>query len=127
MDQVAQTVLGLGLLAAVACVVPLVDGVGQTRAVVWAAARGAVQLLAVGLLLGAVFRAPLAVLPVLAVMVAATGTVAPRLAGLPALGRWRRPAAAAAAVTSGAAVTGTVVFSFPAAGGLGLDVPGPTW
>jgi ABC-type iron transport system FetAB permease component len=90
--------------------------------------RGAVQLLAVGLLLGAVFRTPVAVLPVLAVMVvAATATVAPQLAGLPALGRWRRPAAAAAAVTSGAAVTGTVVFSFPAAGGLGLDVPGPTW
>ena len=54
------------------------------RAVLWAAARGAVQLLAVGLLLGAVFRAPLAVLSVLAVMVAAaTGTVAPRLPGCP--------------------------------------------
>ena len=56
MDQLARTVLGLLLLAAVACVVPLVDGVRQTRAVLWAAARGAVQLLAVGLLLGAVFR-----------------------------------------------------------------------
>ena len=112
--------LGLGLLAAVACLVPLVDGVRQARAVVWAAARGAVQLLAVGLLLGAVFRAPVAVLPVLAVMVvAATATVAPRLAGLPAQGRWRRPAAAAAAVTSGAAVTGTVVF---ATGALPLGV-----
>jgi putative ABC transport system permease protein len=42
---------------------------------------------------------------------AATGTVAPRLAGLPVRDRWRRPAAAAAAVTSGAAVTGTVVFA----------------
>jgi Uncharacterised protein family (UPF0014) len=112
MDQVARTVLGLGLLAAVACLVPLVDGVRQARAVVWSAARGAVQLLAIGLLLGAVFRAPLAVLPVLAVMVvAATGTVAPRLAGLPARGRWRRPAAAAAASSSGAAVTGVVVFA----------------
>ena len=29
MDQVARTVLGLLLLAAVACVVPLVDGVRQ--------------------------------------------------------------------------------------------------
>ena len=112
MDQVARTVLGLLLLAAVACVVPLVDGVRQARAVLWSAARGAVQLLAVGLLLGAVFRAPVAVLPVLAVMVAAaTGTVAPRLAGLPVRGRWRRPVAAAAAVTSGAVVTGTVVFA----------------
>ena len=37
MDQVARTVLGLLLLAAVACVVPLVDGVRQTRAVLWAA------------------------------------------------------------------------------------------
>ena len=50
MDQVARTLLGLLLLAAVACVVPLVDGVRQARAVLWAAARGAVQLLAVGLL-----------------------------------------------------------------------------
>ena len=40
MDQVARTVLGLLLLAAVACVVPLVDGVRQARAVLWAAARG---------------------------------------------------------------------------------------
>jgi putative ABC transport system permease protein len=50
---------------------------------------------------------------------AATGTVAPRLAGLPARGRWRRPAAAAAAVSSGAAVTGTVVF---ATGALPVEV-----
>ncbi|HKE99783.1 MAG TPA: ABC transporter permease [Actinomycetes bacterium] len=120
MDQLARTVLGLLLLAAVACVVPLVDGVRQARAVVWSAARGALQLLAVGLLLGAVFRVPLAVLPVLGVMVvAATGTVAPRLAGLPAAGRWRRPVAAAAAVTGGAAVTGVVVF---ATGALPLGV-----
>ena len=42
---------------------------------------------------------------------AATATVAPRLAGLPTRGRWRRPVAAAAAVTSGAAVTGSVVFA----------------
>jgi len=33
MDQVARTVLGLLLLAAVACLVPLVDGVRQGRAV----------------------------------------------------------------------------------------------
>ena len=81
---------------------------------------GRVQLLVIGLVLGAVFQAPVAVLPVLAVMVAAaTATVAPRLAGLPARGRWRRPVAAAAAVTSGAAVTGTVVF---ATGALPLGV-----
>jgi ABC-type iron transport system FetAB permease component len=54
MDQVARTALGLLLLAAVACLVPLVDGVRQARPVLWSAARGAVQLLAVGLLLGAV-------------------------------------------------------------------------
>jgi putative ABC transport system permease protein len=120
MGQLVRTLLGLLLLAAVACVVPLVDGVRQARAVLWSATRGAAQLLAVGLLLGAVFRAPLAVLPVLLVMVAAaTVTVAPRLAGLPALGRWRRPVAAAAAVTSGAAVTLTVVF---ATGALPLGV-----
>src|SRR4029453_5498325 len=91
MDQVARTVLGLLLLAAVACLVPLVAGVSQARAVLWAAARGAVQLLAVGLLLGAGFRAPVAVLPVLAVMVAAaTGTVALRLAGSRASWPWGR-------------------------------------
>jgi putative ABC transport system permease protein len=112
MDQLVRTVLGLLLLAAVACLLPLVDGVRQTRAVLWATTRGAAQLLTVGLVLGAVFRAPLAVLPVLAIMVAAaTGTVAPRLAGLPAQGRWRRPAAAATAVASGAAVTLSVVFT----------------
>jgi putative ABC transport system permease protein len=42
---------------------------------------------------------------------AATATVAPRLAGLPAQGRLRRPAAAAAAVASGAAVTVTLIFA----------------
>jgi hypothetical protein len=42
---------------------------------------------------------------------AATATVAPRLAGLPTPGRWQRPAAAAAAVTSGAPLTGTVIFA----------------
>jgi hypothetical protein len=52
------------VLVVVASVVPLVDGVRQTRMVVWSAARGAVQLLTVALVLGAVFRAPLAVLPV---------------------------------------------------------------
>src|SRR4029453_1773229 len=105
MDQVARTVLGLLLLAAVACLVPLVDGVRQGRAGLGAAARGAAQLLVIGLLLGAVFRAPLAVLPVLAVMVAAaTATVTPRLAELPTRRRWWRPIAVVAAVTTGATV-----------------------
>ena len=112
MSEVARTALGLLVLVLVASVVPLVDGVRQARAVVWATGRGAVQLLTVGLVLGAVFRAPVAVLPVLAVMaVAASATVTPRLAELPALGWWRRPAAAAVAVSSGATVTGTVVFA----------------
>jgi putative ABC transport system permease protein len=110
-NELARTALALLVLAAVASVVPLVDGVRQGRAVAWAAARGAVQLLVVGLVLGAVFRAPLAVLPLLAVMTtAATATVTPRLADLPAVGRWRRPAAVAVAVTGGALVTWTVVF-----------------
>jgi putative ABC transport system permease protein len=112
MIEPARTALALLVLAAVAGAVPLVDGVRQGRAVAWAAGRAAVQLLTVGLVLGAVFRAPAAVLPLLAVMaVAATATVAPRLAELPAAGRWRRPAAVAVAVTSGATVTGTVVFA----------------
>jgi putative ABC transport system permease protein len=112
MQEVARTALGLLVLAAVASLVPLVDGVRQAGAVAWSAARGAAQLLTIGLVLGAVFRAPLVVLPVLAVMtVAATATVSPRLAELPALGRWRRPAAVAVAVVAGAAVTATVVFA----------------
>jgi putative ABC transport system permease protein len=118
--EVARTVVALSLLAAVASVVPLVDGVRQGRAVVWAASRGVLQLLTVGLLLGAVFRAPLAVLPVLAVMTAAAAaTVGPRLAELPVDRRWRRPAAVTAAVLSGATVTGTVVFG---SGALAADV-----
>jgi putative ABC transport system permease protein len=120
MDQVARTVLALAILLLVAGVVPLVDGVRQTRAVVWSATRGAIQLLVVGLVLGAVFRAPLAVLPVLAVMVtAATATVTPRLAELPTRRRWWRPIAVVAAVTTGATVTTSVVF---ATGALALQV-----
>jgi ABC-type iron transport system FetAB permease component len=102
MREVARTVLGLLVLMVVASVVPLVDGVRQARAVVWAASRGAVQLLTIGLVLGAVFRAPLAVLPALAVMVvAATATVTPRWSSYLSLAgggvlpppRWRWPAA----------------------------------
>jgi putative ABC transport system permease protein len=120
MNEAARTALGVLVLVLVASVVPLVDGVRQGRAVVWSTTRCAVQLLVVGLVLGAVFRAPAAVLPVLAVMVvAATATVAPRLSELPVLGRWRRPVAVAAAVAAGAAVTGTVVF---ATGALPLGV-----
>ncbi|MGH2816313.1 MAG: ABC transporter permease [Actinomycetota bacterium] len=120
MDQVARTVLALAILLLVAGVVPLVDGVRQARAVVWSATRGAIQLLVVGLVLGAVFRAPLAVLPVLAVMVAAaTATVTPRLAELPTRRRWWRPIAVVAAVTTGATVTTSVVF---ATGALALQV-----
>ena len=37
MDQVARTVRALAILLLVAGVVPLVDGVRQTRAVVWTA------------------------------------------------------------------------------------------
>src|SRR6266511_1303446 len=91
MSELARTALALLVLVVVAGVVPLADGVRQAGAVAWAAARGAVQLLTVGLVLGAVFRAP--------------------AAELPAVGWWRRPAAVAIAVTSGAAVTGTVVFA----------------
>ena len=110
--EVARTLLALALLIGVAGVVPLVDGVRQARAVAWAAARGAAQLLTVGLVLGAVFWAPLAVLPVLAVMVAAaTATVGPRLSELPVRRRWWRPLAVVAAVASGAAVTLAVVFA----------------
>src|SRR4029450_2233945 len=78
MGQLARTPLGrLRVGGAVRCVVPLVDGVRQARAVLWSATRGAAQLLAVGLLLGAVFRAPLAVLPGLLVVVAAATVTAP--------------------------------------------------
>jgi putative ABC transport system permease protein len=112
MREAGRTMLALLLLLGVAAAVPLVDGVRQGRAVAWSAFRGAAQLLTVGLVLGAVFRAPLAVLPVLAVMVAAaTATVTPRLAGLPTRRRWSRPVAVVAAVATGAAVTAGVVFA----------------
>ena len=119
LGDVAATALAVVLLALVAAVVPLADGVRQGRAVAVALARAALQLAAVGLVLGAVFRAPVALLPVLALMlVAATTTVVPRLAGLPVPGRWRRPAAATLAITAGAALTGAVVF------GTGALAPG---
>jgi hypothetical protein len=43
MDQLARSGLGLLLLAAVACLVPLVDGVRQARAVLWSATRPATK------------------------------------------------------------------------------------
>jgi putative ABC transport system permease protein len=120
MDEVARTVVALVILVLVAGLVPLVDGVRQGRAVAWSATRAATQLLVVGLVIGAVFRAPLVVLPVLAVMVvAATATVTPRLVALPTRRRWSRPVAVVAAVASGAAITLTVVF---ATGALALEV-----
>ena len=122
MELALRTLAALAVLAAVAVLVPLVDGVRQGRAVVVAAGRAALQLGLVGLVLGAVFRAPLAVLPVLAVMLAAaTVTVSGRLAGLPVAGRAgaRRAAAAALAVAGGAGVTGVVVFG---AGALAFGV-----
>jgi ABC-type iron transport system FetAB permease component len=52
MSELARTLLALLVLVVVASVVPLVDGVRQARAVAWAATRGGVQLLVVGLVLG---------------------------------------------------------------------------
>jgi putative ABC transport system permease protein len=121
-ELLVRTLAALTALGTVAALVPLVDGVRQGRAVALAAARAALQLGVVGLVLGAVFRAPVAVLPVLAVMLAAaTVTVGGRLAGLPVAGRAgpRRAAAAALAVASGAGVTGTIVF---VSGALDLNV-----
>ena len=118
MAQVARTLLGLLLLAAVACVVPLVDGGPPGQGGLWAAGR-ARSSYGIGCC-SVRCSAPRRRTPRAGGDgAAATATVAPRWAGLPTLGRWRRPAAAAAAVTSGAVVTGTVVF---ASGALPLGV-----
>jgi hypothetical protein len=71
MDQFARTVLALVILIFVAGLVPLVARVRQACAAASSATRCAVELMTVGLLLGAVFRAPLAMLSVLAVMLVA--------------------------------------------------------
>jgi len=119
LDLAVRTTVALIVLAAVAGLVPLAVGVRQGRAVVVAGVRAAVQLGAIGLVLGAVFRAPLAVLPVLAVMlVTVVGTVGPRLARLPVAGRRRRPLAIAAGALAGTVVTAAVVFG---TGALHLD------
>lgn len=72
-------------------------------------ARTVGTLLALGVV--AVLRAPLAVLPILAVMVvAATFMVTARLTGIAVRDHWRRPAAVDVAVVSGAGVVGSIVF-----------------
>jgi putative ABC transport system permease protein len=117
---VLRTALALILLIGVAVAVPRLDGVVQGRAVLWATARGVVQLVAIGLLLGGVFRAPLAVVPVLGVMIAAaTATAGGRLAAIPARTRRLGPLAVAAAVACGGLASAGIVFATGA-----LD-PGP--
>lgn len=72
-------------------------------------ARTVGTLLALGVV--AVLRAPLAVLPILVVMVvAATFMVTARLTGIAVRDHWRRPAAVDVAVVSGAGVVGSIVF-----------------
>jgi len=109
MDEVARTVLALVIL------IPRrrPGAAGGRRAparAAWSATCCAVQLLTIGLLLGAVFRAPLAMLPVLAVlMAAATAAVTPRLSELSTRRRCWRPAAVAGPMATGAAVTASVI------------------
>jgi hypothetical protein len=72
-------------------------------------ARTVGALLALGVV--AVLRGPLAVLPILVVMVvAATFMVTARLTCIAVRDHWRRPAAVDVAVVSGAGVVGSVVF-----------------
>jgi hypothetical protein len=72
-------------------------------------ARTVGALLALGIV--AALRAPLAVLPILVVMiVAATFMVTARLTGIAVRDHWRRPAAVDVAVVSGAGVVGSIVF-----------------
>jgi hypothetical protein len=72
-------------------------------------ARTVGALLALGIV--AALRAPLAVLPILVVMiVAATFMVTAQLTGIAVRDHWRRPAAVDVAVVSGAGVVGSIVF-----------------
>jgi putative ABC transport system permease protein len=97
----------LAVLLAVAVGVAAAARLGHSAAMARAAGRAVVQLLAVGLVLGLVFRAPgLAPVYLLVMLAAATATSARRLRG--AAGAWP---AAALAITAGAATASVVVFS----------------
>lgn len=83
-----RLVLALVLLLGLAVAVLTIAGVAIARQVVLAAARAAAQLVAIGLVLGAVFRFPAATAVVLAVMLAtASRTAAGRLSDLENAGR----------------------------------------
>ncbi|HEX6755583.1 MAG TPA: ABC transporter permease [Mycobacteriales bacterium] len=107
--------LALVLLLAMAAGVLTVARVPMRRQVVVAAVRAAVQLVAIGLALGAVFRFPLATGLVLAVMLAtASGTAARRLRGLEHPGRAVLLSCLAGAVPTLAVVFGTGALSLSA-------------
>lgn len=95
------------LLLGVAVGVDRAAGLGQGRQVVVAGVRAVVQLLAVGLVIAVVFRTPVLAPLYLAVMLAAAAWTSGRRLGRGA----RRTAVAAAAIASGAATAGAVVFA----------------
>ncbi len=96
--------IALVLLVGVAAGVGSWARLGQGRAVLTAVGRAIVQLLAVGAIIGVVFRTPgLAPLYLVVMLVAASWTSGRRLRN--------RFLPAAAAITAGAAVTAIVVFS----------------
>ena len=112
--EVSGPVEVIGVVASVAFVLiaaglSLWRGVGVERSVVWAAIRAAAQLLAVGLLLAAVFTAELAIwwawLWVVAMVVIAAATARRRAPDVPSL-------AAAVALGIGVSTAITVAIAF---------------
>jgi putative ABC transport system permease protein len=105
-EQPWPTIAALVLLAVVAAVVAVLAGVGISRAVLVATARAVVQLIAVGVVIGVVFRTPgLAPLYLTVVIAIATRTSARRLRGAA-----RAVPAAGLAIVAGTAATAAVVF-----------------
>ena len=104
--SVISPALAVALLVAVAAGVGGWARLGQARAVATATARAVVQLLAVGALIGLIFRTPaLAPLYLVVMLGTAAATSGRRLGQAPGAGR-----AAGLAIAAGAGISAVVVF-----------------
>jgi putative ABC transport system permease protein len=108
-DQWVRLGVGLAVLMAIAVGALTIGRIGRRRGVLTASARAAAQLTVVALALRGVFRAPVFVVLVLAVMFSvAVWTAGRRLAGTPGAGR-----AVAIACAAGSAVTIGLICGLP--------------
>jgi putative ABC transport system permease protein len=111
-DQWARLVLGSLLLVAIACLALYWAGVRQSRAVLVASARAAIQLAIVALALRGVFAAPVAVIGVIAVMFSvATWTASRRLRSHPGAARAVTLACASGSLVSIGLIVGMPILS----------------